>query len=109
MIKATTFAFILIFLPLIYENFKIDIAALHVPLFLLPLTGAIISIIIGFFTIAEMNRIHGIKSCIKENIRKMSIKYDAAVAKGNKYNPYIPLVLCILQIILAIIVIFLIC
>jgi len=82
----------------------VNIASLRIPLFILPVAGISLSVIIAFFAINEMLRIHRIKMSIKANIKFISSKFDEAL-KGNKFNNFIPIAVFIVQITLAIIII----
>jgi|GEM_PF-1118536 len=104
MTKSISFAFALIFLPLLSDSMGVNIASLRIPLFILPVAGISLSVIIAFFAINEMLRIHRIKMSIKANIKFISSKFDEAL-KGNKFNNFIPIAVFIVQITLAIIII----
>ncbi len=108
MIKTIIISFILIFMPLMYEYWGVNFVVIEVPLYILPLTGLIFSIVICFFTSIEIIKINSIKTSIRRSIMEISPGFKVAFTKRNILHQNIPIVICIFQVVLSTIMIILI-
>ena len=107
MTKAITFSFILIFMPFIYRGFQVDPNEYNLPLFIFPITGGFLALIIGVIASLEMRRVIMIKENIKENIRRLSPHFHQSTTQKGWFHNNLPIVICSTQIILAVIITFL--
>ena len=108
-IKTTTFNLLLIFLPVIPDKIGY-VPTVNIPIFLVPLTGMLFSLIFGAFASLEMRKIIKIKEDLKKNISETAPQLsNAFVMKKSKnfINHNIPPILYVIQVLLALIMVFL--
>lgn len=99
---------ILMLLPLMHGTWGVQLDALGIPMWILPVFGLATSIAIYFLARVEINRINEIKSCINNTIKEASLRFNEALPSENKLrgaHQNFPFVFLCFQSVLAIIMI----
>ena len=99
-IKCTTFTFILIFIPLIYEKIGVDFTQTKIPLSLFPISGIALAIIVCVFSTIEMRKVNKIKKGIKTTINEETC-FDVHTKKSNPLSQNLPIIIFICQSLIA--------
>ena len=111
-LKFNMLSVILILLPVMYRAWEVDVAAVEaiIPLSVLPVLGAVFSVLICIFSAIEKCRLAQIEKSIRKYIEATPHFSGAFINKkgGIKKDSdvWLPIFVCVLQVILAYIIVY---